>query len=151
MDDLRDQFPKGMRVLAVDDDQTCLMILETLLRRCQYHGLFPLFELLLLLTLIVMSGIWEFWFCDLFLFASTLLFEVLNYRGFCYRWTWICQIEGVNLFGLSFDRSYNKFWGYKSSMYIYLSVYMGDYSQWSWLIFFHLKSIFYFMACQLFY
>ncbi|KAG4934116.1 hypothetical protein JHK87_048118 [Glycine soja] len=37
MDDLRDQFPIGMRVLAVDDDSTCLMVLETLLRRCQYH------------------------------------------------------------------------------------------------------------------
>ncbi|MQL88174.1 hypothetical protein Taro_020735 [Colocasia esculenta] len=33
----RDQFPLGMRVLAVDDDPTCLKLLETLLRRCQYH------------------------------------------------------------------------------------------------------------------
>ncbi|KAK9280222.1 hypothetical protein L1049_013909 [Liquidambar formosana] len=33
----RDQFPVGMRVLAVDDDPTCLLLLETLLRRCQYH------------------------------------------------------------------------------------------------------------------
>nr|VDD48304.1 unnamed protein product [Brassica oleracea] len=33
-----DQFPVGMRVLAVDDDHTCLRILETLLHRCQYHG-----------------------------------------------------------------------------------------------------------------
>ncbi|KAK2659396.1 hypothetical protein Ddye_005929 [Dipteronia dyeriana] len=32
-----DQFPIGMRVLAVDDDATCLMYLETLLRRCQYN------------------------------------------------------------------------------------------------------------------
>lgn len=39
-DDPRDQFPIGMRVLAVDDDPTCLLILESLLRRCQYHGLF---------------------------------------------------------------------------------------------------------------
>nr|KYP36456.1 Two-component response regulator ARR12 [Cajanus cajan] len=37
MDDLRDQFPIGMRVLAVDDDPTCLKVLETLLRKCQYH------------------------------------------------------------------------------------------------------------------
>ncbi|GMN35323.1 hypothetical protein TIFTF001_005228 [Ficus carica] len=36
-DDPRDQFPVGMRVLAVDDDPTCLLLLETLLRRCQYH------------------------------------------------------------------------------------------------------------------
>ncbi|GMJ11120.1 response regulator 12 [Hibiscus trionum] len=33
----KDQFPVGMRVLAVDDDPTCLLLLETLLRRCQYH------------------------------------------------------------------------------------------------------------------
>ncbi|CAN1164906.1 Two-component response regulator ARR12 [Linum perenne] len=33
----RDQFPIGMRVLAVDDDLTCLLLLETLLRKCQYH------------------------------------------------------------------------------------------------------------------
>lgn len=32
-----DQFPVGMRVLAVDDDPTCLKMLEGLLRRCQYH------------------------------------------------------------------------------------------------------------------
>lgn len=35
-----DQFPIGMRVLAVDDDPVCLKVLETLLRRCQYHGAF---------------------------------------------------------------------------------------------------------------
>lgn len=35
---VRDQFPAGMRVLAVDDDPVCLKVLETLLRRCQYHG-----------------------------------------------------------------------------------------------------------------
>ncbi|CAM8889340.1 hypothetical protein QQ045_024319 [Rhodiola kirilowii] len=32
-----DQFPVGMRVLAVDDDPTCLLLLERLLRRCKYH------------------------------------------------------------------------------------------------------------------
>ncbi|XP_073223160.1 two-component response regulator ARR10 isoform X2 [Cicer arietinum] len=37
MNDLKDQFPIGMRVLAVDDDRTCLKILERLLQRCQYH------------------------------------------------------------------------------------------------------------------
>nr|QUV77618.1 two-component response regulator ARR0 [Lilium lancifolium] len=31
-----DQFPVGMRVLAVDDDPVCLRLLDTLLRRCQY-------------------------------------------------------------------------------------------------------------------
>lgn len=33
------RFPVGMRILAVDDDPTCLKLLETLLRRCEYHGL----------------------------------------------------------------------------------------------------------------
>ncbi|KAK2395183.1 two-component response regulator ARR12 [Trifolium repens] len=37
MNDLRDTFPIGMRVLAVDDDRTCLKILEKLLLKCQYH------------------------------------------------------------------------------------------------------------------
>ncbi|GLU01258.1 hypothetical protein SLE2022_185710 [Rubroshorea leprosula] len=32
-----DQFPVGMRVLAVDDDPTCLTVLQGLLRRCQYQ------------------------------------------------------------------------------------------------------------------
>ncbi|KAK9189831.1 hypothetical protein WN943_018430 [Citrus x changshan-huyou] len=32
-----DKFPIGMRVLAVDDDQTCLKILEKFLRECQYE------------------------------------------------------------------------------------------------------------------
>ncbi|KAK9100361.1 hypothetical protein Scep_023791 [Stephania cephalantha] len=35
--DGNDQFPVGMRVLAVDDDLTCLRVLESLLRRCGYH------------------------------------------------------------------------------------------------------------------
>ena len=33
-----DQFPAGLRVLVVDDDVTCLKILEQMLRRCLYHG-----------------------------------------------------------------------------------------------------------------
>ncbi|WJZ85308.1 hypothetical protein VitviT2T_004853 [Vitis vinifera] len=37
VEDPNDQFPIGMRVLAVDDDPTCLRLLDTLLRRCQYH------------------------------------------------------------------------------------------------------------------
>lgn len=36
-DEPSDQFPVGMRVLAVDDDPICLRLLETLLRKCQYH------------------------------------------------------------------------------------------------------------------
>ncbi|XP_068499718.1 uncharacterized protein [Phaseolus vulgaris] len=41
MDDPRDKFPIGMRVLAFDDESTCLMILETMLRRCEYQGYKP--------------------------------------------------------------------------------------------------------------
>ncbi|KAI4344822.1 hypothetical protein L6164_012010 [Bauhinia variegata] len=32
-----DQFPAGLRVLVVDDDPTCLMILEKMLRTCHYE------------------------------------------------------------------------------------------------------------------
>ena len=33
-----DLFPVGMRVLVVDDDPLCLMIMERMLRRCSYSG-----------------------------------------------------------------------------------------------------------------
>ncbi|XP_060171855.1 two-component response regulator ARR12-like [Lycium barbarum] len=33
-----DNFPIGMRVLAVDDDPICLKLLDTLLRKCQYQA-----------------------------------------------------------------------------------------------------------------
>ncbi|OWM86761.1 hypothetical protein CDL15_Pgr015797 [Punica granatum] len=36
MDDTSAQFPVGMRVLAVDDNATCLKLLETLLQKCGY-------------------------------------------------------------------------------------------------------------------
>ncbi|XP_047313695.1 two-component response regulator ORR22-like [Impatiens glandulifera] len=36
-DDTTDQFPIGMRVLAVDDNPVCLRLLDSLLRMCQYH------------------------------------------------------------------------------------------------------------------
>lgn len=39
-----DQFPVGMKVLVVDDDPLCLMILERMLRRCQYTGEILFFE-----------------------------------------------------------------------------------------------------------
>ncbi len=34
----RVQFPTGLRVLVVDDDPLCLMILERMLRLCHYKG-----------------------------------------------------------------------------------------------------------------
>ncbi|KAK7264676.1 hypothetical protein RJT34_32286 [Clitoria ternatea] len=36
-DAVSDQFPVGLRVLVVDDDPTCLMILERMLRTCLYE------------------------------------------------------------------------------------------------------------------
>ncbi|KAB1671477.1 hypothetical protein ERO13_D01G023514v2 [Gossypium hirsutum] len=35
--DGRDQFPAGLRVLVVDDDPTCLMIFEKMLKACLYQ------------------------------------------------------------------------------------------------------------------
>lgn len=32
-----DKFPKGLRVLAVDDDPLCLRLLDSLLKKCHYH------------------------------------------------------------------------------------------------------------------
>lgn len=32
------QFPAGMKVLVVDDDPTCLRILEQMLKNCLYEG-----------------------------------------------------------------------------------------------------------------
>lgn len=37
-DKVSDQFPAGLRVLVVDDDPTCLRILEKMLRNCHYEG-----------------------------------------------------------------------------------------------------------------
>lgn len=36
-EEANDDFPIGMRVLVVDDDPICLLLLENLLRRCQYN------------------------------------------------------------------------------------------------------------------
>ncbi|XP_039025661.1 two-component response regulator ARR2-like isoform X1 [Hibiscus syriacus] len=37
VDSVPDQFPAGLRVLVVDDDPTCLIILEKMLRTCSYE------------------------------------------------------------------------------------------------------------------
>ncbi len=34
-------FPSGLRLLVVDDDPTCLMIVAGMLRKCNYEGAFP--------------------------------------------------------------------------------------------------------------
>uniref|UniRef100_A0A0D9XRI9 Response regulatory domain-containing protein n=1 Tax=Leersia perrieri TaxID=77586 RepID=A0A0D9XRI9_9ORYZ len=33
-----ENFPEGMRVLAVDDNPVCLKVLEVTLRHCKYHA-----------------------------------------------------------------------------------------------------------------
>lgn len=38
-DAVSDQFPVGLRVLVVDDDPTCLMILYKMLLSCRYNGM----------------------------------------------------------------------------------------------------------------
>lgn len=48
-----DQFPAGLRVLVVDDDPTCLMILEKMLRTCLYEGILSTFTSLKLLSLFI--------------------------------------------------------------------------------------------------
>lgn len=37
MEGVPDQFPAGLRVLVVDDDPTCLKILEKMLQTCRYE------------------------------------------------------------------------------------------------------------------
>lgn len=37
-EDGKDPFPVGMRVLAVDDDASCLKVLDGMLRKCRYQG-----------------------------------------------------------------------------------------------------------------
>lgn len=32
-------FPYGLRILVVDDDPTCLMIVEKMLKKCKYEGI----------------------------------------------------------------------------------------------------------------
>lgn len=83
MCDPRDQFPVGMRVLAVDDDPTCLFILENLLRKCQYQGLLLL--LLILLLILHDRGFGYFDFLTLFLLKSE---AVLLIRS----WDWDFRI-----------------------------------------------------------
>ena len=39
-----DEFPAGMRVLVVDDDPICLMVLKRMLQRCNYRGSLSFFS-----------------------------------------------------------------------------------------------------------
>ena len=37
LEDCETQFPKGLRVIAVDDNVVCLKVLVTTLEQCQYN------------------------------------------------------------------------------------------------------------------
>lgn len=37
-------FPDGLRVLAVDDDPTCLMLLKKMLETCKYKGTYITYD-----------------------------------------------------------------------------------------------------------
>ena len=37
-----EKFPDGLKVLVVDDDVPCLRILEQMLRKCMYSGIYLL-------------------------------------------------------------------------------------------------------------
>lgn len=41
------EFPAGLRVLVVDDDRICLLILDRMLRQCLYKGKFSCCDALL--------------------------------------------------------------------------------------------------------
>lgn len=58
-DGFSDRFPVGMRVLAVDDDQTCLKVLEKMLMQCRYHG-----SLILLMMLVILNYCMFSWLCS---------------------------------------------------------------------------------------
>jgi hypothetical protein len=63
-----DQFPAGLRVLVVDDDPTCLVILEKMLRTCRYEGIYGdlcefYFQKISLVSLNFMFLLWKTLFC----------------------------------------------------------------------------------------
>ena len=62
------KFPVGMRILAVDDDPICLKVLENLLRKCQYEGMFQpvIFSSLSFFLWDSWNMIYEVFFCCLF-------------------------------------------------------------------------------------
>lgn len=52
-DCLLNGFPVGLRVLVIDDDRTCLTILERMLKRCLYQGTLVFLCLISLLFLLI--------------------------------------------------------------------------------------------------
>ncbi|KAJ6757863.1 BETA-GALACTOSIDASE RELATED [Salix koriyanagi] len=55
-DGVSDQFPAGLRVLVVDDDPTCLMILEKMLSICLYEALYMRRVLFLVAAVLAVLG-----------------------------------------------------------------------------------------------
>lgn len=85
IDGENDQFPVGMRVLAVDDDPTCLRLLDTLLRRCQYNGLF-LFSPFSTFTCRFLSSFFYFHVC-------AFLFKISTFNSICGFWQQIVLLR----------------------------------------------------------
>lgn len=52
-EEARVPYPEGLRVMAIDGDRACLMILVTVLKKCQYEGLSIIVSLSLALLLLV--------------------------------------------------------------------------------------------------
>ena len=71
MGEERDEFPVGMRVLAVDDDPTCLKVLDAMLHQCKYHGLFDfsLCFLLFVQSLVLFIQFYSMWVFGLHLIS----------------------------------------------------------------------------------
>lgn len=35
----KDLFPNGLKILVVDDDESCLRLLDVMLKKCEYSGI----------------------------------------------------------------------------------------------------------------
>ena len=73
-----DQFPAGLRVLLVDDDPTCLMILEKMLRTCFYEG-----------TIHKFLALWSYFFLGFSLVLRFDYYFVFSRHDFCFCFEYI--------------------------------------------------------------
>lgn len=77
-----DQFPAGLRVLVVDDDPTCLVILEKMLRTCLYEGTSSLVSLCFLFFNYGSLSLSTSLFAFLHRFSQFVLFKNLIFLSF---------------------------------------------------------------------
>ena len=83
-----DQFPAGLRVLLVDDDPTCLMILEKMLRTCFYEGTIHKFLALWSYFFLGFSLVLRFdYYQDMiFVFALSILWHLIYELSVIISW-----------------------------------------------------------------